>query len=89
MKNKEKVKGFLLENFLFTDDPTELDDEESLLEKGVIDSTGVLEVIMFLEESFDIDIADKEMVRDNLDSVNRISDFLNSKLGPESITLGG
>ena len=80
MTDKEKVKEFLLQNFLFTNDPGELDDDESLLEKGVIDSTGILEVIMFLEETFNIDISEKEMVRDNLDSVNSISAFLISKL---------
>jgi len=80
MTDKDKVKNFLLQNFLFTDDPGELNDGESLLDRGVIDSTGILEVIMFLEETFNIDIADKEMIRDNLDSVDNISGFLKSKL---------
>ena len=80
MTDKEKVKEFLLQNFLFTDDPGELDDDESMLDRGVIDSTGILEVIMFLEETFNMEIAEKEMIRDNLDSVNNISGFLKSKL---------
>jgi acyl carrier protein len=78
MSEKQKIKQFILKNFLFTEDGV-LPDEESLVRKGVIDSTGVLELIMFLEENFGIKIADEEMVPENLDSVACIVAFLDRK----------
>lgn len=73
------VREFIAENFLFRAD-AELDDDQSLLESGVIDSTGVLEVIAFLEQTFGISIADEEIVPENLDSINNMTRYLASKL---------
>jgi acyl carrier protein len=64
---------------LFTDDPQALDDEDSFLEKGIIDSTGIMEVIFFLEDSFGITVDDDDMIPENLDSVNRIAAFIGRK----------
>ena len=60
-------------------DPDELTDSGSLLEMNIIDSTGVLELVGFLEETFEITIEDDELVPENLDSINRIADFINRK----------
>ena len=73
---EDKVKNYMLENYLFTDDPNALSNDESFLGKGLIDSTGVLEIISFIEEEFGISVDDEEMVADNLDSVNNIVSFL-------------
>ena len=73
------VREFIAENFLFRAD-ADLDDDQSLLDSGVIDSTGVLEVIAFLEQTFGICIADEEIVPENLDSINNMSRYLASKL---------
>ncbi len=73
------VREFIAENFLFRAD-AELDDDQSLLESGVIDSTGVLEVIAFLEQTFGISIADEDIVPENLDSINNMTRYLASKL---------
>jgi len=73
------VREFIAENFLFRAD-ADLDDNQSLLESGVIDSTGVLEVIAFLEQTFGISIADDEIVPENLDSINNMTRYLASKL---------
>jgi acyl carrier protein len=73
------VREFIAENFLFRAD-AELDDDQSLLESGVIDSTGVLEVIAFLEQTFGISIADEEIVPENLDSINNMTRYLAGKL---------
>ena len=73
------VREFIAENFLFRAD-ADLDDDQSLLESGVIDSTGVLEVIAFLEQTFGISIADEEIVPENLDSINNMTRYLASKL---------
>lgn len=73
------VREFIAENFLFRAD-ADLDDDQSLLDSGVIDSTGVLEVIAFLEQTFGISIADDEIVPENLDSINNMTRYLASKL---------
>jgi len=80
MKNdKQKIRSYILENYLFSTDESALEDAESLIDSGVIDSTGVLEIIMFLEEEFGVKIADEEMIPDNLDSVSRIVAFVERK----------
>lgn len=79
MSSKDKVKNYILENYLFTDDQSALNDGDSFLEQGIIDSTGILEVIFFLEEEFGISVADEEMVPENLDSVNNLVKFIETK----------
>ena len=79
MSVEDKVRNYILENYLFTDDQSELNNEDSFLEKGIIDSTGILEIIFFLEEEFGISVDDEEMIPENLDSVNNIIKYINSK----------
>jgi acyl carrier protein len=76
---EEDVEDFVVSNFLFGQ-PIDLERNESLLEKGIIDSTGVLELIAFLEEHYAIKVEDKEITPDNLDSISNISAFTNRKL---------
>jgi acyl carrier protein len=73
------IRAYLVETFLLGDDDG-FDDAESLLESGIIDSTGVMEVVVFLEERFGITIDDDELVADNLDSVDRLAAFVARKL---------
>lgn len=75
----EDILGFIAENFLFGDRTSLPSAQESLIEQGLIDSTGVLELIAFLEESYGITVADEEMVPENLDSVARIVAFIDRK----------
>ena len=70
--NKSKIREFIVENFLFGDDDG-LQDETSFLEEGIIDSTGVLELVTFLEEEFDIPIDDEELILEKLDSINNVT----------------
>lgn len=79
MSVEDKVRNYILENYLFTEDQSELNSEDSFLEKGIIDSTGILEIIFFLEEEFGISVEDEEMLPENLDSVNNIVKYLSSK----------
>ncbi len=79
MNVEARVKNFILENFLFTDDPSAIDEADSFLDKGIIDSTGVMEVILFLEEEFGIKVTDEEIVPENLDSVRNIGQFVARK----------
>jgi len=79
MSIEHQVKNYILENFLFTDDQAALDVDESFLAKGIIDSTGMMEVIYFLEDKFSIKIDDAEMIPENLDSVSSIVSFIGRK----------
>ncbi|MFN7027243.1 MAG: acyl carrier protein [Pseudorhizobium sp.] len=76
---RSAVREFVAENFLFRAD-ADISDGQSLLEGGVIDSTGVLELIAFLEASYGISIADEEIVPENLDSIENMSSYLARKL---------
>ena len=78
---REIVHEFIRKNFLF-DDHRILQDEESIFAAGIVDSTGILELIAFLEEHFRIQFGDDELVRDNFDSVARIASFVSKKIPP-------
>ncbi|MGD8525410.1 MAG: acyl carrier protein [Thioalkalispiraceae bacterium] len=80
MSAESKIRSYILDNYLFTDDESELDSNDSFLQKGFIDSTGILEVIFFIEEEFGIKVDDSEMIPENLDSVNNIVNFLEKKM---------
>lgn len=75
----EEVKTFILDNFMFGQDADALDLEDSLMEKGIIDSTGVLELVGFLERTFDIEVEDEELIPDNLDSIGNITRYVERK----------
>jgi acyl carrier protein len=78
MDIRQQVRSFVTTNF-YVPDPSALADEASLLDQGIIDSTGVLEVISFLEDTFGLTVDDTEMVPENLDSIERISSFVAKK----------
>ena len=73
------VKEFIIGNFLFGDDSM-LPEDSSFLEAGIIDSTGILELVTFLEEKFFIKIEDDELIPENLDSLTNIETFLIMKI---------
>ena len=79
---RDRIRDFILENYLFTDDVSAIGFDDSLLDEGIVDSTGMLEIIWFLEENFGIAVKDEEMVPENLDSVNRIARFAASRRQP-------
>jgi acyl carrier protein len=75
MDIKQQVRAFITSNF-YVADPETLADDASLLDQGIIDSTGVLEIIMFLEDTFGFKVADSEMLPENLDSIENITSFV-------------
>ncbi len=79
MDYSSKVREFIVENFLFGDGDA-LRDDASFMEEGIIDSTGILELVFFLEESFNISVEDHELVPGNMDSLRSIAEFLTRKL---------
>ena len=78
MELNKKVRDFVTSNF-YVADPRSLEDRTSLLDQGIIDSTGVLEVIMFIETTFCVTVEDSEMLPENLDSIERIAAFVARK----------
>ena len=78
MSTQEKVRQFVTRNF-YVADPSTLKDEQSLLDAGIIDSTGVLEIVQFLESDFGIKVEDTEIIPENVDSIVRIAAFIDRK----------
>ena len=78
MEIKNPLRQFLRTTF-FLGDSTELSDEASLMKSGLLDSTGVLELILYLESEFNITVGDEEAVPENLDTIDRIAAFVTSK----------
>ncbi|MDF1742797.1 acyl carrier protein [uncultured Gimesia sp.] len=74
------VRNFVAENFLFGDDPESLLNNDSFLETGIIDSTGVLELVSFIEEKYSVEVDDDELIPENLDSIDQLINFIESKL---------
>jgi acyl carrier protein len=78
MTVQDQLRDFLLESF-YVSDPSELTDDLSLIDSGIVDSTGMLDVILFIEETFDIQVADSETVPDNLETITRIAAYVARK----------
>ena len=78
-KVRDKIRAFVVENFLFGKDDGFADDT-SFLEEGIIDSTGILELVSFLEEEYSISVEDEELVPENLDSINNAVAYVERKL---------
>ena len=76
---KSQIREFIVENFMFGSDEG-LEDDTSFLDEGIIDSTGILELVDFLEEEFSIEIEDDDLVPENLDSLNNLYRYLNQKI---------
>jgi acyl carrier protein len=74
-----EVKKFIAKNFLFSEDADAVREDQSLMNSGTLDSTGILELIMFVEERFGLKVADEEMLPENFDSVNAIASFIARK----------
>jgi acyl carrier protein len=80
------VHEYIRQDFIY-DESQKLDDNQSLLGSGVLDSTGILELISYLEDKFTTGFLDTELVADNFDSVNRIAEFLSTRSqNPESMS---
>ncbi|MER9686265.1 acyl carrier protein [Mesorhizobium sp. M0139] len=76
---KDRVRSFIVDNFLFGDTSYKLSDSASLIENDIIDSTAVLELVAFIEDNFGIAMVDADIVPSNLDSLDRISSFIEAR----------
>ena len=84
MSTVQKLRRYVLETYLFTTDDKALANNDSFLDKGIIDSTGILELVMFLEQEFKVQVADEELLPDNLDSIERLARFIERKQAAKS-----
>jgi len=78
-KLKNRIRAFIVENFLFGKDKN-FQDDTSLIDEGIIDSTGVLELVGFLEQEFSIVVEDDELLPENLNSINNVVAYVERKL---------
>lgn len=76
---KVQLQQYIAENLLFSDNGAGLDDEESFLDSGVVDSLGVLELATFVEDTFAIEVPDDEVIPDNFDSISKLTAYISRK----------
>lgn len=79
MNLNEKLKTFIVDNFLFGQADS-LNNDTDFFENGIIDSTGIVELVSYVEETFNITVQDEELIPENFSSVNKVSEFINRKL---------
>ena len=80
MGRRQQIKQFILGNFLFTDDDNALADDTSLIQQGIVDSTGILELIGFIEETWQVSVPPEDMMPANFDSLEAIERYLDGRL---------
>ena len=78
---EQQIAGFLAENFLFSEDGSMLNSSTSFMDTEILDSTGILHLVMFVEQTFGVDVNGEEITPENLDSIDRVADFVRRKLG--------
>ena len=79
MEVKEQIKQYIAENFLFSSNGFDMDDDESFLEAGIVDSLGVVELVSFVEETYNIEVPDDDIVPDNFDSVDNLATYISRR----------
>jgi acyl carrier protein len=82
MPLNDELRRFVTDNFMFGKVGNGFADDDSFLERGIIDSTGVMELVAFLEEKYEIRLHDQDLIPDNLDSINGLARFVESRLQP-------
>ena len=75
---KGQIRSFIIDNFLFGDDDG-LDDQISFLDSGIVDSMGILEIVNFISEEFQVTVADEDLLPENLDSIDNIANYLSTR----------
>lgn len=77
---KAQVRSYIFDNFIMAGDPGDLQDDDSFMERHILDSTGFIELVTFLEHAFGSRVEDDEMVPENLDSLNKIENYIRKKM---------
>lgn len=84
----KQIKAFIIENFLFNAEDSSLGDDESFLESGIVDSTGILEVVAWIEETFGMRVPDTDLLPENFDTVQRLSDYMRRSAEAQGLSQG-
>lgn len=74
------IREYIVRNFLFDDPASMLPNDESLLKAGIIDSTGVLDLVIFVEDTFGFEVDSDELIPDNFDSIDHLATYITSKV---------
>jgi acyl carrier protein len=77
----DQIRDFVQQNFLFDGDVSRLDDDASFLEQGIVDSTGILELVLFCEETYSITVDNADLLPENFDSVRNLTTYVARRLG--------
>jgi acyl carrier protein len=80
---RERLRSYIVENFLLFTGIDSFDDSDSFIESGIIDSTRILELLEFVEGAFNVHVEDEEVIPDNLDSLNNLTSFIMRKTGKD------
>jgi acyl carrier protein len=78
---EREIRQFIIDNFLFGEDDGKLSNDDSFLDKGIIDSTGVLELVALVEGKYGFKVKEHELVPDNLDTINKLAQFISRNAG--------
>jgi acyl carrier protein len=78
------IRQYISHNLLYSDDGFPYLDDDSLLEKGIIDSMGVMEMVVFVEQEFGVSVPDRDITPENFDSVNKLAHYINTKMQEHS-----
>lgn len=78
---KDQIRTYIMDNILLGSADQSIADDDSFLEKGIIDSTGILELVAFVEDEFDIEVGDEELIPDNFDSIEKLAIYTQRKIG--------
>ncbi len=80
MEVETKIRNYIAKNLLFSEDGFKYPDTTSFLEEGIVDSQGVMELVLFVEEEFRVSVDDQEIIPDNFDSVSNLANYVRRKL---------
>lgn len=79
MSEEARIREFIFQNFMIGEGEGGLDNGDSFLERGIIDSTGILELVMYVEETYGIGVEDDEVIPENFDSVSKLAGYIRRK----------
>jgi acyl carrier protein len=77
---RQNIRNYIIHDFLFDDEQSMLSDDASLLQNGVIDSTGVLDLLLFVEDTFDVRVPDEDLTPENFDSVDNLAHYIEARI---------
>jgi len=81
MDIQAQIRDYIAQNLLFSDDGFGYEDDASFLEEGIVDSVGIMELVLFIEEDIGLSVDDEDLTPDNFDSVNKLANYIKRRQG--------